>query len=84
MLNAGQQEAFEGLSDLAGSGKAGAALLFGVTGSGKTSVYIHLIAQQLQRGRAAILLVPEIALTPQMLQTFSSHFGNEVAGPMRS
>ena len=79
VLNAGQQEAFEGLSDLAGSGKAGAALLFGVTGSGKTSVYIHLIAQQLQRGRAAILLVPEIALTPQMLQTFSSHFGNEVA-----
>ena len=79
VLNAGQQSAFDGISALASSGKAGAALLFGVTGSGKTSVYIHLIAQTLSQGRSAILLVPEIALTPQMLHTFSSHFGNEVA-----
>ena len=79
VLNDEQQTAFDGLSALASSGEAGAALLFGVTGSGKTSVYIHLIAEQLQRGRSAILLVPEIALTPQMLHTFSSHFGNEVA-----
>lgn len=78
-LNEEQQQAFEGISRLALSGKAGAALLFGVTGSGKTSVYIHLIRQQLERGKSAILLVPEIALTPQMLHTFSSHFGNEVA-----
>lgn len=61
------------------SGKSGAALLFGVTGSGKTSVYIHLITEQLARGRSVILLVPEIALTPQMIQTFSSHFGDTVA-----
>ena len=78
-LNAEQKEAFDGLNRLALQGKAGAALLFGVTGSGKTSVYIHLIQQQLERGKSAILLVPEIALTPQMLQTFSSHFGDEVA-----
>ena len=78
-LNAEQQRACDGLSELAGSGKAGCALLFGVTGSGKTSIYIHLIRQQLDRGRAAILLVPEIALTPQMLHTFSSHFGDEIA-----
>ena len=78
-LNDEQRRAYEGLSALAVSGKAGAALLFGVTGSGKTSVYIHLIQQQLERGKSAILLVPEIALTPQMLQTFASHFGNEVA-----
>ncbi len=79
VLNAEQSRAFQGLSELACSGKAGAALLQGVTGSGKTSVYIHLIRQQLDRGKSAILLVPEIALTPQMLQTFSSHFGDEVA-----
>lgn len=79
MLNKEQTEAFEGLNALAQSGQSGAALLFGVTGSGKTSVYIHLIRQQLSAGRSSILLVPEIALTPQMLRTFSSHFGDEIA-----
>ncbi len=79
VLNGEQQRAFEGLSELACSGKAGAALLFGVTGSGKTSVYMHLIRQQLDRGRTAVLLVPEIALTPQMIQTFSARFGDQVA-----
>lgn len=79
VLTAEQEKAFNGISGLADGEKAGAALLFGVTGSGKTSVYIHLIARQLKRGRSVILLVPEIALTPQMIQTFSSHFGDEVA-----
>lgn len=79
VLNEEQERAFQGLSRLADCGEAQAALLFGVTGSGKTSVYIHLIQQELDRGRSAILLVPEIALTPQMLQTFSSHFGDQVA-----
>ncbi len=78
-LNEEQSTAFFGISRLAISGKAGCALLQGVTGSGKTSVYIHLIRQQLDLGKSAILLVPEIALTPQMLRTFSSHFGDEVA-----
>ena len=79
VLSDEQEKAFTGIDALAEADKAGAALLFGVTGSGKTSVYIHLIDRQLRRGRAVILLVPEIALTPQMIQTFSSHFGNEVA-----
>ena len=79
VLSEEQEKAFSGISALAESDKAGAALLFGVTGSGKTSVYIHLIDKQLRRDRAVILLVPEIALTPQMIQTFSSHFGDEVA-----
>ena len=79
VLNEEQQMVFEKLSALTCSGKAGCALLQGVTGSGKTSVYIHLIQQQLARGKSAILLVPEIALTPQMLRTFSNHFGDEVA-----
>ena len=79
VLNEEQQAVFEKLSALCSSGKAGCALLQGVTGSGKTSVYIHLIQQQLFRGKSSILLVPEIALTPQMLRTFSNRFGDEVA-----
>lgn len=79
LLNEEQQKAFEGINALACSGKSGAALLFGITGSGKTSVYIHLIMEQLKRGKSAILLVPEISLTPQMIETFSSHFGDDVA-----
>jgi len=79
VLTPEQEKVFDGIDALAREDRAGAALLFGITGSGKTSVYIHLIARQLARGRAVILLVPEIALTPQMIQTFSSHFGDEVA-----
>ena len=79
VLNQEQQAAFAGINALTQSGQSAAALLFGVTGSGKTSVYIHLIMEQLNRGKTAILLVPEIALTPQMIQTFSSHFGDDVA-----
>ena len=79
VLNGEQERAFAGISALSSGGKAACALLQGVTGSGKTSVYIHLIRQQLDRGKSAILLVPEIALTPQMLRTFSGHFGDEVA-----
>lgn len=79
VLNAEQQVAFQGIKELADGENPRAALLFGVTGSGKTSIYIHLIDEMLRRNKASILLVPEIALTPQMLQTFSSHFGDEIA-----
>ena len=79
ILNEAQQLAFNRLHELSSSGEAHAALLFGVTGSGKTSVYIRLINEVLERGQSAILLVPEIALTPQMLSTFSAHFGDHVA-----
>lgn len=54
-------------------------LLFGVTGSGKTEVYLQSIAHVLGQGRGAIVLVPEIALTPQTVQRFASRFGNRVA-----
>ena len=78
-LNESQSGAFEGIRALADAGKAGAALLFGVTGSGKTTIYIRLIADRLASGRGCMLLVPEIALTPQMLRTFTAHFGDEIA-----
>ena len=54
-------------------------LLHGVTGSGKTEVYLQAIAHELARGRGAIVLVPEIALTPQTVQRFASRFGGSVA-----
>ena len=79
VLNAGQQAAFDGLDALAAGGKPAAALLYGVTGSGKTQVYLRLIAAALARGRTAMVLVPEIALTPQLLRLFASHFGEDIA-----
>lgn len=78
-LNEEQQAAFEGLNNLAKSGEASAALLYGVTGSGKTQVYIRLIQEALDRGESAMVLVPEIALTPQLLRIFTSHFGDQIA-----
>lgn len=79
LLNEEQRAAFEGLERLAEQGEAAAALLYGVTGSGKTQVYIKLIRAALERGKGAMLLVPEIALTPQLLRIFTSHFGDDIA-----
>ncbi len=61
------------------SGTFGAYLLHGVTGSGKTEVYLHSIALLAGTGRGAIVLVPEIALTPQLLGRFQRRFGGRVA-----
>lgn len=54
-------------------------LLHGVTGSGKTEVYLTLIDNAIERGKTAIMLVPEISLTPQMLRIFRSRYGEGVA-----
>ncbi len=54
-------------------------LLFGVTGSGKTEVYLDCIRKTLERGKTAVMLVPEISLTPQVMRVFRSRFGDEVA-----
>lgn len=79
ILNEEQQRAYEGLKELTETGKASAGLLYGVTGSGKTQVYIRLIQSVLEKGKAAMVLVPEIALTPQLLRIFTSHFGDDIA-----
>jgi primosomal protein N' (replication factor Y) len=54
-------------------------LLKGVTGSGKTEVYMNLVSETLKEGKSAIMLVPEIALTPQMIERFKGRFGKNVA-----
>ncbi len=78
-LNEEQRAAFEGLSSQLRQEKPGVALLYGVTGSGKTAVYLGLIQACLDRGQSAMLLVPEIALTPQLLGLVSAYFGQTVA-----
>ena len=75
ILNEEQQKVYEALGTL----REGVSLLYGITGSGKTSVYIKLIYDCLAKERSAILLVPEIALTPQLLALFAAHFGEQVA-----
>ena len=79
VLNDDQQTCFAGLSRQMAQPEPGVALLYGVTGSGKTSVYIKLIQAALDGGRSAMLLVPEIALTPQLLGLLAAYFGERVA-----
>ena len=78
-LNKEQQLAFDGLARQMQGEKPGCALLYGVTGSGKTSVYLKLIRYTLDSGKSALLMVPEIALTPQLLSLLAGHFGQNVA-----
>ncbi len=79
VLNENQQEVLHGLQNQMETEKPGVALLYGVTGSGKTSVYIKLIQCALDSGKSAMLLVPEIALTPQLLGLMAAYFGDQVA-----
>ena len=79
VLNPAQQEVYEGLLAQMEQENPGTALLYGVTGSGKTAVYIQLIQACLDQDRQALLLVPEIALTPQLLGLMAAYFGDKVA-----
>ena len=79
VLSAAQQQVYDGLAALMDEDAPRAALLFGVTGSGKTQVYLKLIEKALAKGKSAIVLVPEIGLTPQVLRQFAALFGDEVA-----
>lgn len=77
-LTDSQQNAFDNLKKQLESG-GGTSLLFGVTGSGKTQVYLRLIDEVERTGRGIIVMVPEISLTPQTLRIFHSRYGDKVA-----
>lgn len=79
VLNEAQQKAFQGLNHRRHGDDPGVALLYGVTGSGKTAVYIKLIQSCLDDGKTAMLLVPEIGLTPQLLSLLTAYFGDAIA-----
>lgn len=78
-LTAEQEAAVVAIRAEAGAAKPRPVLLHGVTGSGKTEVYLRVVAETLARGRGAIVLVPEISLTPQMAARFRERFGEQVA-----
>lgn len=78
-LNAEQQVAVETILQSVQEQQSQTYLLEGITGSGKTEVYLQVIAEVLNQGKTAIMLVPEISLTPQMVQRFKSRFGKHVA-----
>lgn len=78
-LNHQQLAVFHALHNRMDAERPGVSLLYGVTGSGKTAVYIQLIRYAMAQNKSALLLVPEIALTPQLVRLLMSHFGHEVA-----
>lgn len=78
-LNGEQQSAFDGIVKLIDENKPSGALLHGVTGSGKTAVFIKLIDYCIKRNKGCMLLVPEISLTPQLVGKFKTMFGDTVA-----
>ncbi|MBU8679698.1 primosomal protein N' [Staphylococcus saprophyticus] len=78
-LTSDQQRAFEAISEKIHAHEQCTYLLHGVTGSGKTEVYLQTIEEVLNLNRQAMILVPEIALTPQMVLRFKRRFGDEVA-----
>lgn len=74
-LNEEQQRAYKNILET----KKEVSLLYGLTGSGKTEVYLHLVKRVIEQGGDVIVLVPEIGLTPQMIDRFKNRFGNKVA-----
>ncbi len=79
VLNDAQQQVLDALLEKEKVNDVRPALLYGVTGSGKTAVFLHLAQYFLQRKKTCLLLVPEIGLTPQMIQTFRMAFAGRVA-----
>jgi primosomal protein N' (replication factor Y) len=78
-LTAAQERAYSAILSMLQTRQAQTVLLQGVTGSGKTEIYLQTIEACVQMGRQAIVLVPEIALTPQMVERFKKRFGEDVA-----
>lgn len=79
VLSDEQQSAFDGLCEKYLERKPSVSLLYGVTGSGKTSVFLRLIKRVVDDGKGVIVMVPEIALTPQLVKKFKGLFGDDVA-----
>lgn len=79
VLNDEQQNAYNNILNLYNEGNGGVSLLFGVTGSGKTQVYIKLIDSMLDQDKQVIVMVPEISLTPQTLNIFHARYGKDIA-----
>ncbi|MBR3319406.1 primosomal protein N' [Candidatus Saccharibacteria bacterium] len=73
-LNSAQQKALSKLKNISNNTK----LLFGITGSGKTNIYLKLAAESISQGKSVILLVPEIALTSQLVRIFESTFSRQI------
>ena len=78
-LNNEQADALQMVTDSVGKDRRDVILLYGVTGSGKTEVYLQAIQACLDRGEESIVLVPEIALTPQTIERFRGRFGNVIS-----
>ena len=78
-LNEEQKQVFQQVIEEENDETSHVYLLQGVTGSGKTEVYLQWIGEAIQKGKSAMMLVPEISLTPQMVQRFKERFGNRVA-----
>ena len=74
-----QNNVFEQLSQLHSSNTSNVSLLYGITGSGKTSVFLKLVEKSVKEGKGAIVMVPEISLTPQTIARFGRLFGNKIA-----
>ncbi len=74
-----QNAAYMKLSSLANGDKASVSLLYGITGSGKTSVYMSVIDRVIEDGKSVIVMVPEIGLTPQTISLFASRYGGNIS-----
>ncbi len=79
VLNEEQQKAYRDLKNKLEANNENVSLLFGVTGSGKTSVYMKLVDDAVKNKKGVIVMVPEIALTPQMISIFSDRYGSDIA-----
>lgn len=83
-FTAEQQTAYSKILDAIKVNEFKKFLLYGVTGSGKTEIYLQLIEQIIEQGKTAIMLVPEISLTPQMINRFIERFGKEIISVLHS
>lgn len=79
LLSEKQNSAFVGLKNLLEEDKSAVSLLYGVTGSGKTQVFLKLIDEAVKNGKDVIVMVPEISLTPQTIKIFKKRYGKKIA-----